>query len=351
MYALATAGVAIMALSLFSLVRKPAVQAPGMLVARQPTQVWRSPEVEEGRTPPTRAEVRYTFTNRGATDVNVLSVSSGCGCATPTIHPNRIRPGQDGYMDVSAMSPAIGERTVSFVIKTDSTRTPELPFQLRMISSRKPPFILAVKGDLTFAGDFNRKESRDFFVYAVVTKEHHKEPIISSDLPFLKIDVTKESTKPYDGPDTLLKTYHYSVRLEEIPTDETVGGIVTITDPSDTSLVNQLQVYIHPAHDLLVTPSTLTLNLRSPTDTETSATFLVKRNSPSSTIHIEEVTSSTPVFEIDESDLNATNRVKLVSVRLAEKQSITAGDHELIVRSDSERQRSLPVHVNVKVPE
>jgi len=348
MYVLAGLGAALISVSLIALARKPLLDGPGMLVARQSSQVWRSPEVKEGRKPPIRAEVRYTFTNRGATDVNILSVSSGCGCATPTIHPNRIRPGQEGFMDVSAMPPTLGERTVAFVLKTDSARTPELPFQLRMISSRRPPFILTVKGDLTFAGDFKSDETRDFFVQAVVTKQDDKQPIITTDLPFLKIDMVDIGTQSYNEPGILFLRYRYAVRLKEIPTDETVSGTVTITDPWDPSLINQLQVYIRPARDLLVTPSTLTLNLRSPTDSETAATFLVKRNFAAGAIHVQEVSEATPLFAIRESDFNSDARVKVVSVRLAANRSITTGDHKLVIRTDSDARRVLPVHVNVE---
>jgi hypothetical protein len=347
MFVLASLGIALVAVSLIAVVRKPSFDGPGMLVARQTSQVWRSPEVKDGRKPPNRAEVRFTFKNRGSTDVNVLSVSSGCGCATPTIHPRCIRPGQEGVMNVSAMPPTLGERTVSFVIKTDSKRTPELPFQLRMISSREPPFILSVKGDLTFAGNFKLDETRDFRVHTVVTKQHGEQPIISADLPFLKIGLANMVTQDYDKPDTLQCSYRYSVRLTKIPVDETVTGTVTITDPWDPSLVRQLPVYIHVAQDLVVSPATLTLNLRSPTDTETTTTFLVKRNSDRGTIHIDEVTKTTPRFVIHESDLSSDGRVKVVSVRLAPDTAVSGGDHELIVRTDSGTRRVVPIHVKV----
>ena len=254
-------------------------------------------------------------------------------------------------MDVSAMPPPLGERTVSFVIKTDSARTPELPFQLRMISSRKPPFILTTKGDLTFAGDFKSDEPRDFFVQVVVTKQDDKQPIITTDLPYLKIDMVDIDTQSYDEPGILYLRYRYTVRLKEIPTDGTVSGTVTITDPWEPSLVNQLQVYIRPARDLLVTPSTLTLNLRSPTDSETAATFLVKRSSAAGAIHVKEVSEATPFFAIHESDLNSDGRVKVVSVRLAANQSIAPGDHKLVIRTDSDAQCILPVRVNVEAIE
>jgi hypothetical protein len=254
-------------------------------------------------------------------------------------------------MDVSAMPPTLGERTVSFVIKTDSTRTPELPFQLRMISSRKPPFILLAKGDLTFAGDIKSDESRDFFVQTVVTKQHNKQPIITTDLPYLKINVADVGTQSYDDPNILYRRYRYAVRLKEIPTEEAVSGTVTITDPWDRSLVSQIQVYIHPARDLFITPATLTLNLRSPTDSETTATFLVKRNSSPGTIHIDEATEATPLFVIHESDLDRDGHVKVVSVRLAADHSTATGNHQLVVRTDSGIQRVVPIHIKVETTE
>ena len=81
---------------------------------------------------------KFQLFNSGGEPVNVLAVESGCGCARPTVHPEKILPGEVATVDVQVDEIPIGERVVPISLTTDSSATPQVVLSVKVIGRRPP---------------------------------------------------------------------------------------------------------------------------------------------------------------------------------------------------------------------
>jgi hypothetical protein len=130
-----------------SLLISPRVPTPGNLRARIPQLVWRCPEGEKAR-PPFAGEAGATFQieNHGGQPVRILNVEKSCGCLDTQVQPQVIPPGGSATVVVHATPILVGQRTETVSLQTDSPLTPTVTLALKIVGSRRPPFLLRAEG-------------------------------------------------------------------------------------------------------------------------------------------------------------------------------------------------------------
>lgn len=178
---LCVVGLSLLAISGLLRVPRAAPLFPGRLIAKEPMVEWRSPGPGEPGAP----NARFEIANPGSSPVRVLTVESGCGCATPKVHPRLVRPGGVAIVEVEANPIEIGEKDVVITLETDSPATPIVPLTLRIIGCRRPPFIVSVTGDLTCQEGYSAEDTREIHVDTIERVASSHTPTLRCDLPFL----------------------------------------------------------------------------------------------------------------------------------------------------------------------
>lgn len=243
--------------------------AAGVLVPEKPNLEW-SGEFVQGSTP-AYAEVQYTVTNKGKQPVRILSVESGCGCATPEVEPRVVPPNQHSIVTVRAIPPSTGSKVVRFVLHTDSPARPDVELNLRMVLTRRVPFLQSIRGDLTFNDD-DSSGSRRFVVTTVESKERTLSPCPVPSSSLITAHLSEVADLPQeDG--TVLRQYTFEARFREAPSQGTFTGLITVKDPWDESSEESLPVLRRSEMALRATPHSLNLS-----SSQATQSFLVIAN-------------------------------------------------------------------------
>ncbi len=212
---------------------------PGRLVPVEPELTWRQPDTPG----PAMADAHFEVVNQGGRSVRVLSIASGCACTTPSIDPSVIAPGATGKITFQATPVPVGERIVVITLNTDSPSTPAVPLTLRLIGSRRPPFVLSAKGDLAGLRADDPDESREVRVLTVEEGPAGPSPRLESDLSFLAFDGPRIASEgPYTEPGTICRTYVYRLRIVSAPAEVPFLGTIKVVDPWDQSRPISLNV-------------------------------------------------------------------------------------------------------------
>ncbi len=253
---------------------------PGHLVAKEPLILWQSPIVELGH-PLIDAKAKFQLANTGGRLVNIVSVESGCGCTKPVPSATAIGPGRSISLDVEGSPFIIGDRTVPITVYTDSAETPTIDLRLRMIGSRKPPFLLDASGELAFLNVERPKlnstgETRKFVVRMVELESAEKVPSFRLTPASLVVEKVSSETKPYITPGSVVRTHIYQVSFAEPPDDNRIAGTVSVVDPWFEDHVTDLKVYAEIRSRIKAVPSRVELSGAG--GMEASAEFLVLNN-------------------------------------------------------------------------
>ena len=222
------------------------------------------------------AHAQFKLLNTGGLPIRVLSVESSCECATPDVRPTEIPPGKVTIVAVEAAPAPVGEQTVVITLNTDSTVTPEVQLRLRMTSSRRPPFLLSVGGDLTYRGGDSSEEGREIFAITIEPTARSRASAPETDLPFLGIRPGAVTESRYRETGTVQRTYHYQVDFTTDPPPGSFGGVLTIADPWDPAHVERLNIRGHIPDPVEVLPSRLVLRVREGEESAAEATFVVR---------------------------------------------------------------------------
>lgn len=254
---------------------------PGRLVAEEPEVLWQCPAEELGRTL-AHAKARFRLTNAGGRVVNILSVESGCGCAKPVPSKTFIGPGRSVSVDVEGSPFPIGDRTVPITIHTDAPETPTIGLKLRMIGSRKPPFLLDASGELAFLDvgrpDLGRAgENRQFVVRMVEYESSGREPSFRVNPSSLVIEKVSTKANPYVTPGTVVRTHVYRVSFSEPPAENRIAGVVSVVDPWFKDHVTDLKIYAEIRSRIKAFPPQVNLAM---VDGVASAEVLILTNEP-----------------------------------------------------------------------
>lgn len=262
---------------------------PAQLIPRQGTLTWESPNAD-GPIVAEHAELRFVLDNRGSHPLRILGIDTPCGCVKPVAEPENVPPGGKTEILANAITPVTGTRSLTLKVRTDSSLTPIVPLEMNLVVRRKPPFLYEAKGDLDFRGAFLHELVRSFSVVTFESEETTKEPELSTDLPFLKIQRTdlREQSAPARAEVTLgtpgiVRTRYYEVQFKDRPPAPSFVGAVTITDPFGRTPTKSLRVLGQlqdDANTLMGVPRMLTLHKQQ----GASASFRVFCKPPSQAV-------------------------------------------------------------------
>ena len=326
--------------------------SPGKLVARQELMTWQSP-VQKSFHPlgPNEAQGRFELENVGGSPVHILEVQTSCGCATPEVQPTTIAPGKTGTVVVRAVPLHIGERMVSITLNTDSPSSPKVVLQLRIVGSRRAPFMGRAYGELNYLVGSSMSEGRKIFADAIESSGSiPSPPIARTEMPFLEIsNPTLESEAPHTLPGTIRRRYVYEVTLaSKVPSGRFVGE-VTVTDPWDTDHVERVRVHGEYLPPIRAVPSRSVIRVgagRRDGEPTAKITILSTSSAPDLAAELER-NQETPLI-IDRLKMTKDGRLGIFTVSL-KPGATRAGIYNVLVGRPSSSERIIvPVAVLVE---
>jgi len=253
-----------------------------------------------------------------------------------------IEPGASASVDVSATPFPVGERTVAITLNTDSPVTPKIHLQLRMIGSRRPPFLLAVDGSLAFSRRGGPDESLAVSVFTIEPSRRDGEPVIRSDIPALIFERVGLEEKPWNDPGLFQRRYLFRARLQGGPTG-TISGTASIADPWEPARVETISVYRPDSANLRLFPSRVVFHADPGPPNEASAQFSLMMSDPEDSI---EVDAGTGPFRVERLDADSRGRMIAYRLRSATGAAIPAGEYSISARVGSDPARlAIPVEV------
>jgi hypothetical protein len=137
------------------------------------------------------------------------------------------------------------------ILLTDSAETPEVNLRVRLMgkkpdgekrSNHSPPYLFSAYGDLTYTGSLSESDVREVTVLTWQNTGHHEEAILTSNLPFLQLDLLRFEERISTQPEFSLVKHIYSVRFTSIPSSPFEGEILVV-DPWDESRRQQVGVF------------------------------------------------------------------------------------------------------------
>ena len=260
----------------------------------------------------------------------MLKTESGCGCATPMIAPTTIGPGEKCTVRVRGRGFPIGEKTVPITLHTDSTAEPKVVLELRMIGSRKPPFLLEVSADLGYLGEISREGTRELTAIVIEGERPTKAPIPRSDLPFLAFEPTGVKTAPYVEPGTFYHTYRYSVKFTAAPPDDVFVGSVTVGDPWEAGHIERINVQGAPIPLLRVIPSRPSLSVEKGRASRARANFAIVAEESTDRLVVTPEDGPASLFVVERAASGASGRFAPFVVRLKDGAVPKCGEYRLI---------------------
>jgi hypothetical protein len=335
---------------LLATLRGPAMSGPGRLVPKEAALTWRSP-VTDGAGPRNHDQAQATFEvkNLGGTAVRIREVKSSCGCTTPKVEPLVIAPGATGVVEARATPLSTGEKTATISLVTDSAITPEVVLQLKIIGSRRPPYMGSAGGDLAFVGADMAHQVRKIYINTMeMAGSSSRPPRLSTNLSFLTL-----------GPPKLVDDHPMEAQtgaiMRKYIVEATVGtglpignfeGDVFVVDPWDERNRERIRVHGEVPSPLRAVPARLVLSVDGATGRMKSSGKLLIL----STTHISELAinwddKNQPPLIIGPPELNETGR--MATVRLSSGTGrVEAGEYRLYVRGPSSPDRiTIPVSI------
>lgn len=256
-------GLACLAASFLAIRSLIARGGPGRLVADRDLLTWRGPDAKEPRPLAIDgAQARFVLRNVGGAPVRITAVESSCGCATPAVDPAVVAPGGSTNVDVRAAPMLAGERLATVTLKTDSIASPEVILRLRIVGSRRPPFMVEAAGELIFEGDDGAMGPRKITALTLeLAASPPRPPEIKSTVPWLEIGPPSLAEEmPHTDPGTVTRKYHYEVAArggsgESVPST----GDVLVIDPWESRNVATLRAHVAVSAPIRAVPSRVVL--------------------------------------------------------------------------------------------
>ena len=325
---------------------------PGRLVADQVEKTWRGPESTAPKpVGGSEAQVHFELKNLGGRPVHVTSIETSCGCTSAKVHPDTIEPGGSGAVDVHADPFPVGVRNVAVTLRTDSEATPSVDLRLRLIGSRRPPFLLQAVGDLQYVGSRFEGEKRQIAVILIEPSgSTSKPPILKSDLPFLVFSQAKVQAEPYVDPGTVQRTYIYDVNLAATTPEHDFSGEVIVIDPWEDGQTQRIQVRGELIPAVQVFPKRIVLRVRPTGEGPESMKLLVRtvNAAPALDVAVEQG-KETPLV-IHRLETQQDERGVVFSVGL-KRQVAKAGNYTIVVREKAKSSNPISVPVSVRMEE
>jgi hypothetical protein len=285
----------------------------------------------------------------GRTAVEIRSVKSSCGCTTPTVEPTAIAPGATGRVEARATPLQVGEKTATIKVVTNSTITPEILLQLKIIGSRRPPFMGTAGGDLAFLGDDLTGQVRKIYITTMeMDRSEPKPPRVSTTLPYLILGPAKlvdEQSRP-DGSGVTARRYIVEAKLGPNHPGGSFEGDVFVVDPWDDRNRERVRVHGETLAPLRIVPARLVLHVNPTTGKLTSsAKLLVLSSAEISDLTVGWDGTDRPSLLIDPPSLSQTKRAATV-VMASEAGEVKAGEYRIQIRSASSGSKvTVPVSI------
>lgn len=321
----------------------PSRPSPGRLVATQNELVWRG-------TPGTDASNMYAVgefkvVNTGRTPVRIVEATSSCGCATPTISTTLVQPNAQATIQVQATIPDGAERVVTVKIGTDSVLTPELLLKMRIVSTRRPPFLMKAAGDISFMGEYSLSDSREIVAVTVVPIGGAREPIVRNEIPFLKVGPPTINEKIFSDQNIIQIEYTYKIGLSTKTPDGLFSGEVTVTDPWDANRVERIGVTLETPAPLRVIPSRLVVRREGGGTRETI--FIVRSRTPMTKPSVVDLGGEKTPFVVELLGMSSDNRTATYKIVFARDTAEDSGERQLLIRPDGDASEGVKLPVKL----
>ncbi len=235
---------------------------PGYLVARDSPLTWRGPT----QSSPSTANgylVTFHVANRGSTPVRILDIGTTCGCVAPRVEKKLVGPGEEVAVHAEAQPIAVGVRDVTINLATDSVAQPVVPLLLRVVGSQSPPYLLDVRGDLTYRADPARDSPRIVEIETI-------EPAALKDRPELRPTIDHPSfrfvatgmVERENGflADTVHRIAQYRVEADDWPRGESFRGQLVVRSPWDDRAVRALNIEVDYPASVRAVPARLSVD-------------------------------------------------------------------------------------------
>lgn len=328
-------GVALLAVSGFGRLRSDSLTraAAGRLQAVVPSLTWQSPSTE-GLADTTATNPRFELRNVGARPVRINSVVPQCACAEQILSADLVKPNESVFLTIRPRPMQFGDKRVAIELITDSPESPVVTVSLLVLGAEKPPFLWSLSGNLTFR-DFAVGDEAEIEVSTVEpSRESGPEPVLESDLPFLRFRRGDSSVKPHgDSEDTFIRTTSYDVEIASTPPDDSFFGEVRVADPWRPDRFKSLSVRGESSPPIRVVPARLVV--RSAADLP--KTFLVRSRDPGGacSVRAEPAGDDNP-FLVKPVDVDPDGRVARFNLGWSPGQSARPGVYQIEISSPSE---------------
>ncbi len=320
---------------------------PGELRTKTPSLEWKSTEKTSTKSW-AQGVVTFEIENCGESEVRILSLERGCGCVDAKMRSDSIPPGGLGFLDVTASPQVIGEKRVTIRLATDSLLTPKLNLDLKVVGTRRPPYLLSAAGDLNFL-DCEPGASDEFEVTSVAHSGEDREVKLECDLPFAQIEKVSLIRKPsVDDPNVLYHIRRYRLRLKENLSEQSFQGRVQIGDPWDPErfLTVPISGLMKPA--FRVVPTRLRFDLSGPGEGSPDRNFVVIRRNRVRETQIEVERESDSPLLIERSTTSDASQGEPFRVRLKPGTPRGEGVFNLIVRDPEGKSKPITLPVEIR---
>lgn len=269
-------------------VRSLIVPGPGRIDCAEPFLEWRGPSTPEPLAPD-GAAATFELVNTGGQPVRILKWESSCGCTVPRVEPTILRPGERGSVYVKAAPRQIGEQVSTITLTTDSPVDPTVALRLRVIGTRRPPYLAQTFGELVFRGVSPADQSHS--VYATTVQPDDEAtiaPRLDCDLPFVVIgppSIVEE--KPSPAPGVVERRFRYEVRLAGLSDGPRFAGTLRVIDPWDASRAENLRLHVEVLPVFRASPARLRFRVGGDGAAPRPAKILVMSEEPAPDLVVE----------------------------------------------------------------
>ena len=345
-------GIALTIVSGASWVYSSRTREPGRLVPKVDLATWRSPLDEKIRSSfPEEAQASFEVVNSGGRPVNILEVQTSCGCAAATVEPTWVQAGRSSIVSVKATPLQIGERMVQITLKTDSPVRPLVHLRLKIVGSRRPPFLAKSGGDLSFGEKDSPSETRTLYAFNAESKGSKPlPPSVTAEAPFIMIAPARliEEHATAD-PDTVSRKYGFEVSISADRPSQSYSGELRVVDPWDANHVERERLHFTAAKSLKSIPDRLALKAAADPGAlgDGGGKFIIisSDSAPDLTVQPEGLDENAIQVELLGADLSH----RVGTYRATVKQEIAKpGDYKILVRNPSTGE-SLVVPVKILV--
>lgn len=212
--------------------------------------------------PPTSSDVIVELTNEGGQPVQVLDVSTTCGCASAAVEPKQIPPRGLSYLTIRFDPIEVGVRRVLVTVKTDSPTAPVLLVETGIVGHRDPPYIVKASGDLCFRSSDSVDDAQPLFVETVESAESEGgPPRLSCRQEAVQIGPAKRIREAVFDPDPsfVVRGYEYPIRLDRQAVTEDLDDFIEVSASWDRGGRLRVPIHADPVLSLRAIPERLVL--------------------------------------------------------------------------------------------